>query len=302
MQDNVMKIIKVSIAISWIMLVALLIPVLLLLGFGGIEVGEYFQKYSFYVSVGIGCCVFMIAITAIVIATKNKHGEIFIHSPFQSPALLSLFGEKIKDKLKWLLSPAKMIVYFVVIWSIAGIIGSFLNTFWVPTPAIQMQVAEITKAYFPVEPASTVETILAICVIFIFLSIFKFLIRNMKDEKTKIMVYVVIAMLIGSVIGGVYWGLFHQARYGGIEKAELKTFAFGTIGGGITVVSGSIIPWLTWHIVNNFYNYLNESEEKGGLALADDVILVYSVVFLSIFIILSYLLLFRKRKKNVKGI
>ena len=103
-------------------------------------------------------------------------------------------------------------------------------------------------------------------------------------------VFIVISVLLAILAFGAYGFINHQLRYGFSEVAIMSVLIFWCLGGLITVISGSFIPFWILHIANNLFYEL-------GNNFSNDKILVYGVSFV-VLMSIAYILLFVRRSST----
>jgi hypothetical protein len=111
-----------------------------------------------------------------------------------------------------------------------------------------------------------------------------------RKNKINKGVFIVISVLLAILAFGAYGFINHQLRYGFNEVAIMSVLVFWCLGGLITVVSGSFIPFWLLHIANNLFYEL-------GNNFASDKIMIYGIAFV-ILMSIAYILLFVRRSSN----
>lgn len=71
-----------------------------------------------------------------------------------------------------------------------------------------------------------------------------------KWKKENFQIYKVMAVTIGLGVLGYLW---HQTVYGTSDLASSVVALFWALGGFISIITGSFIPFLAMHITNNFF-------------------------------------------------
>ena len=97
--------------------------------------------------------------------------------------------------------------------------------------------------------------------------------------------------LFGILLAGLYGYLNHLLHYGSNEISLTVVILFWSVGGFLTVLTGSAIPFIIMHLMNNLFFDLKNF-------YSNDLILIFTIVVL---ILLSsfylYLYVFKKKKK-----
>ena len=126
-------------------------------------------------------------------------------------------------------------------------------------------------------PAS--ENLGSAFIIAIFLLFFrKFARKYNLSEGT----FVFLSILLGMLIVGLFGLTWHIWAYGGSDLSLMVVFFFWAIGGFITLITGTFIPFWVMHIVNNFLVDVSRF-------LSNDFVLITMtiVIFLMSFLYLS---------------
>ena len=120
-----------------------------------------------------------------------------------------------------------------------------------------------------------------------FLTLFRLIAKKTKlDFQSYQIIYFALSFLIG---GGFGYGN-HLLRYPGSEIALFTVFMFWAIGGLITAVTGSFIPFWVMHMDNNFFVDIQRTFSSSSTSI---VVIVFIIA-----IGIIYYLLF---KKNLFG-
>ncbi len=182
-------------------------------------------------------------------------------------------------KSKWLQSIPNMLFASIIFFSIIGIVGTQANLFFADTP-IQQQITPIGKTLLGTYPGAGAETL-----IFFAILISGVVLNNMFQRRFKYgdAVWAGINIGILPILGAIGWRGLHLLRYGDSQLSTLATLAFGYFGSLITMVTGSVIPWLIYHDENNIFVILNK--------LFDNTIILWVTIGVLVGITIIYLVL-----------
>lgn len=250
-------------------------------GAGGFERSEILAKNNFYIPYGI---IFLLVIVAekvigmIMFGRKGyAHDGALIHDPEQSP----LGGFKVFNRPILLVS-ISVIVFFALGW-----FASTQNTFFSDIPKYEQQFTVGADLFFSVYPAAPSETLGAIALIGLV-----GLVLGWFTYKGKINPFVFFALfLILSTIVSMSYGIInHYARYGDSEVAITNVAFFWALGGFLTALTGSAIPFLIMHDVNNFFYRLSK-------LFASDIVNFIAGIVLAIMVVLFIILFIRLKNK-----
>lgn len=114
-------------------------------------------------------------------------------------------------------------------------------------PAIPEEVAVgIGKTILEIFPAAEAETIFVVAIASFFASLVVAFVPNLNTKSKQLIGLAILSFSI--LIIGLS---LHTARYGGSDIATSAVFRFWLIGGVLTAISGSMIPFRVLHWVNN---------------------------------------------------
>ncbi len=249
-------------------------------GLGGFERSDVLEKNNFYIPYGLA---FLIGIIVLKFAgkglfrTKKEEGQL-IHDPEQSP----LGGFKIV-KNPWLLA-----FFSIIAFSLLGWFFTNQQTFFNETPVYEHQFTTGADLFFSIYPASTAETLGALFMI----SLFGFILAVfVKRGKLGHGTFMVLFILGTTIVSATYGIINHLARYGFSEIALRNVAIFWAFGGFITSITGSVIPFLFMHDINNFFFRLSK-------LFSSDVVTFITFTIITILSVFFFILLFRSRGKQ----
>jgi len=252
------------------------------LSLGGFERENILQKTIFYTPYGI---IFLMGLIALKIAGifvfGKKHADVegvTIHDPAQSPM----------PKLKIIKNPFLLGFFCIIVFGILGWVASKYQTFFSALPDYQQQFTKGADLFFAIYPASTAETLGALFLISLLGFILGYMVMKQKLGKVW---FLVLFFIMGPLISMAYGIINHIARYSGSEVAMANVAAFWLIGGVITVISGSIIPFLLLHDINNFFY-------KFSQLFSSEIVTITTFLVLGMMTVLFLIVLFKKSKRK----
>jgi len=235
------------------------IAALALFAFGGVESSEYFGGVAFYYAYGL---MGLAGVAAFYILGKNKakFGYAVIHDPTEG-----LFSKyKILSFWRWTFLG-------VIVWGIVGMFSFISNTFFWQIPALQQQFTETGKLLSAIEPASTSETLFDLFLFFLYLSIWKKIFPNQTKGEL-----IASSFLPLGILTGFSRVALHFARYQGSELALIAVFIPAFIHTIIILVTGSVVWYFEWHIMNNLFYGARKVFESS------DAVIITTIVIFSI--------------------
>ena len=165
---------------------------------------------------------------------------------------------------------------------------------------LEQQVSGTARFVFDIYPASPSETTLLGAIVSIFALITFGIYKLFKaDFKNPLIFYsfAIINVVIFTIVGSFFGTWLHTYRYGGSEVAIATVAKFWGISGFIIALTGSLIPALVFHDVNNAILSARQH-------FATQTVTTYVAIFLFISIVLLTFLIidkFRKAKKEHKS-
>ena len=143
------------------------------------------------------------------------------------------------------------------------------------------QITKTAEIVLNVEPSALAETLMVGWFIGLLIGFFKFLVwkKNLPEWSYFFFSIVIIGVM------GVLWLSYHNARYGSDEVASLFTLFFGMGGALLTVLTGSLLPWLAWHQTNNLFVIMGLVLSKEINIVVTAVIIIFSVLVFGIIMV-----------------
>lgn len=261
-------------------IIMLVVPQIIGLGREGFNKEELRDQFSYYIVTGISALVLIILalLVQIFIKKDDKYGDsIVFASPGEKPALS--FFKKYSNFRLFLLSS--------IIFSILGLVN-FLSRQQVFTgvSVLKEQFTNLDNIIFsntlvPISENLGAALIIAAGIFGLRYILYK---RQANLINFNILIYLVPFLI------GIYAVALHLLRYSGSEVSLIVVFFFWTIGGFLTLMTGSFIPFLTMHLMNNLFYDLKAYFNRD---------IVWVVVTIAIILLIaSYFLLYMKGKKK----
>lgn len=218
-------------------------------GLGGFERQEVLEKNNFYIPYGVG---FLIGVLALKIGglflfgkKKANYEGAILHDPEQTP-----FGV-----FKSLSNPIVLLLAMLIVFTIAGYFATSSQTFFSEIPRYEQQFTPTADVFFSVYPAAPSETLGAIFLISLFGFIWGFVALK---YRIPFIVFFLVLLIVGTLISMGYGYVNHIARYSDSEIKMRNVLWFWGFGGFLTSLTGSVIPFLVLHDLNNFFYKLSE--------------------------------------------
>lgn len=252
------------------------------LGGGGFEKDVILQKNMFYIGYGV---LFLIGIIGLKIAGifvfGKKHANIdgtITHDPEQS----------VLPKWKVFKNTFLLAFFCIILFSLLGWLASRYQTFFNAVPNYEQQFTKGADLFFSVYPASPCETLGALFLISLLGLFLGIMIKKGKLSK----LWFLVLFLIGAPIISLIYGIInHLMRYGGQDVAMSSVAMFWFIGGLLTAITGSVIPFLLMHDINNFYY-------RFSTLFGNEIVTTTTFLVIGLLTVLFLFILFKGRKKN----
>lgn len=222
----------------------LLIPQIVALGKGAIAVEEFQTKFFSYSIWGIGFFIGIALLFAVELAITNKDGlygnSLAFDSPGEVPGLQSPYF-----KNRW-----KLVILSIIIFSLAGLFVGFRGQSFTGIGSLEQQFTPTDDLIFRSSIVPTAENLGAAFVLALTIFFLRYLGRKYNWNKNTFMTF---SILGGSIIVMIYGLINHLFRYSNSDIALFNVGGFWLIGGLISVMSGSFIPFWVLHFMNNFF-------------------------------------------------
>jgi len=268
----------------FVIVLMLLFPQSIGLGAGGFDSDIILQQYLFYAGPGIGFLVGILLIIMYAMTIKEgdaKYGNsVGFASPGESPALP--FFKRFSNFQLGLLS--------FILFAISGIFSFVLRpqTTFTGLTILEQQFTEVASVLFSSGLIPAAENLGAAFLIAVSFLVIRHIHRKYKASESS---FKIIMLTIVPILVGVYGFINHLLRYSGSDTSLITVFIFWTIGGLITVVTGSFIPFLMMHVVNNAIFDIQRFFSSETML----TVIVTIVIFLSVVYYIMY------RKKGLLG-
>ena len=98
--------------------------------------------------------------------------------------------------------------------------------------------------------------------------------------------FVIVAILLSVLVFGTYGIINHMMRYGTSDIAKVNVIMFWSLGGLITVLTGSFIPFWVMHGNNNLFydlavkNFANDAVRNWAIG----VVIVFIIIFILLYV------------------
>jgi len=284
---------------------------------GVINISDYLGTYLVYVFFIIGSLfVIIYPIASLIIIRKGEHPatqekptwfRIFTVSYLFNPedgALWQLSkylgAERKKNLMRWSTNILRVFILAIIIFGTLGAIqvaNPSFNAVGVPPQAqLQQQITPTADVIFGAGIPSFSENGILFFILFFLLGVDAYICaKYIKDKKTALMVFFIIALLVVAPFMGIFWMSLHLVVYGNSEASLFATFLFGYLGATMTILTGIFIFWFVWHFMNNFFIKL-----ANFITLREDIIFItiIALVLLAFFWIGIEIWLYKRRNKT----
>lgn len=253
----------------------------------GFESQEVLTQWFFYVGpAGIGLLLIVILFFAETMINKGDTmygNSVAFDSPEEAPAIL---GKSWRNHFKLFLA---CLILFSIVMLFAT---TRYNTYFTGVGTLKAQQFQVldsvlfSAALVPIAENAGVAALLAI---FLF-----YLRARARRSNMSSLNYKGLAILGAVVIFFVY-GLFnHWLRYSNVEISLYYVMFFWVIGGLLTILSGSFIPFWVLHLTNNLFFDLNKT-------FSNEAIYLYTIGSLIVLSIIFAILFLRKKEAPTLG-
>lgn len=246
------------------------------IGFGkqGFDISSVFQQFTVYVGFGIGSLIGILFLE-IYFRTKAKDSE--TSTFFNSP------------RFKFLSNPIQLLLLSLIVFSVLGFVTTAFhqNTFFLGIGTLKEQFTTFDGILYNWTLVVTSENLGAslfagLLVLFLYLAAEKWKFKGQNFKYLAILLFIVSFVIYGFVL--------HQLRYSQSEPDLARVIIFWAIGGILTVATGSIIPFLAMHGMNNTFVELASKYSR-------DTALIPIIIFIVVLVVLYVLLFVRGKKK-----
>lgn len=246
------------------------------IGFGkqGFNISTVLQQFTVYVAFGVGALLGIIILEFIFRnIKKDDNASTFFNSP----------------RFKFLSNPIKLLLLSLIIFSILGLLTTVFNqnTFFLGVGSLKEQFTPFDGILYNWTLVVTSENLGAaffggFLVLLLYFAANKW---KFKDDNFK---YLSIIIFIIAFIA--YGFILHQLRYSQSEPDLMRVIVFWGIGGIVTALTGSVIPFLAMHGMNNTFVELAQNYSR-------EASIIPIIIFIVVLVVL-YVLLYGPRRKK----
>ena len=252
------------------------------LGGTGFDSQEILQQFWFYVGPAIGYLLGIIVlfiIEMIITEGDSQYGNsLCFNSPGELPAVnLKIFTD-------W----RKLTLISVILFSIMGVYAAFTRQTFTGIGTLSQQFTLSNSLLYKGALIPAAENLGAAFGFAFFLFILRYYARKWNWGKAA---FIVSAVFLALISFAAYGWINHLLRYQNVEIAMFNVLLFWMVGGLITVLSGSFIPFWIMHICNNLFYELSQH-------FTNEMIAIFTGAFV-IGLGVLYVMLFIRRKGEV---
>jgi len=256
----------------------MLIPQLIALGKGAIAqqtFKEMFWSYEIW-AVGFFVMLFMLVLVELLVVKEDaKYGSsLGFFEAGDTPAIKTNFFKK----------PFKLLLLSIIIFSILGVIAGTNRQSFTGIGSLEQQFTPFDDMIFRASIIPIAENLGVAAVIAFIIFFLRYLARK-YDWKSE--TFQIAAIGSAVTVALIYGVINHLFRYSASDLSLLTVGLFWAIGGLLTVLSGSFIPFWIMHLCNNLFLDL-------GNQFSSDIILIGTIFVIGVLGIAYYLLFMRK--------
>lgn len=282
--ENTKRLLQTGTLAAILIFIMVLVSETIGLGRTGFDSKEILTQFFFYAGPGIGFLFGVILLFALEIAIKEKDSQ------YGDSVLFADTGKFPAAPLTFLKSQWQVLILSIIVFSLFGLFVAVTQTTFTGVGQLKQQFTTLDNILYSSTLIPAAENLggafLAAMIIFL---VRKWARRsNLSKEAFVAILYFLIPLGMG------VYGLFnHLLRYSSSDTALTTVFIFWAVGGLLTVMSGSFIPFWIAHVSNNLFIGIQSSFSNDGI--------IAGVVITEIFLIAFYYFVFvykgAKKKK-----
>ena len=209
----------------------------------------------------------------------------------------------LKDKknfMRWSNNILRTIIVGILLFGALGLVQvghPEFNVVGVPSGEhLAQQITPSSDVIFGSAIPSFAENGFLLFILFFFLGINAYLCaRFIKDPKTALIVFFLIAIFVISPLMGAIWASIHTLVYGNSDAKLFQTWVFATMGSILTILTGLMIWFFLHHFFNTFAIKMSEIVTN-----TEDIIFI-GIISLSVLLFLwiaGEIYFWQRRKRN----
>jgi hypothetical protein len=236
-------------------------------------------QFLFYSGPGVGFLLGILIFFIVELVIKKddyKFGSsLSFNSPGETPAPATKYFSGWKGMIK-------LTLLSIIIFSLLGLYTVFTGNSFTGVGNLQHQFTIFDNLLYSAALVAVSENLGAAffwAMILVFIRAFA---RNVKMNKDGFIIFSVIMCILAYL---TYGFVLHQLRYQGSEVALISVLIFWAVGGLITILSGSFIPFWIMHIANNLFYDLSKY-------YSSDIIFIWtigSIIFLGLIYVVAFI-------------
>lgn len=271
MNDHIKKLLS-TLTLSIVLIFSMvLLSQTLGLGKAGFDTESVFKQFTFYVGPALAFLLGILCIYVYEYINKDKDAQ------YGSGIGYNEIGEFPSLEFFKKISTFQMFLASAIIFGILGLTAFFTKqTSFTGVGVIAQQFTAIDSLIFSSLLIPAAENLGA--GFLISFGIFGLRYYARKNIMTK-QNFRLFSLTLIPVIVGIYGFSNHLLRYGSQEFNLITVFFFWTIGGLITILTGSFIPFWMMHISNNVFFDLKRFTSNESILIWTSMVLVILIVF-----------------------
>lgn len=258
-------------------LIALMVSVSQFIGYGKGGFGEINNErlFNLYVGPGIG---FLIGIIILTIVFSYRFGGKYSDSTFFNSQ-----GEYPALKLGFIKGPFQLFLLSVIIFSILGLVASNrIESFTDVGTLAEQQYTFIDNVAFASALIPASENLGAHFITLILLFGWTYYAQKKNVSKGSYVAVIFAIFILGFGLTGF---INHQLRYSSSNVAIFNVIIFWSIGGLITAITGSFIPFFVMHLTNNIFVSVKQSFSSDFVVgTAIGMIIIFGALYLFLYV------------------
>lgn len=274
LQRHTSDIVRNSVLLAILIALGILLTITIGLFKGGFKDFDNFKMFVFYAILPIGSAIIIILMVVVnnILFKNSEYGTgVCFNSPNENPAILGKY-------FKFFRNPINLLLISVLIFSLLGLYIAFTKQTFVGIGEFKEQFTKGDKIAFQTGLVTIGENLGVAAWFALAIYGLRLLSKRKNFGELNFNLLSWLAMIIIYFLYGV---LNHMSVAGSSEVAILNHAGFWVMGGFLTILTGSFIPFLILHICNNLFYDLST-------LFSSEIAIVFGIIF----IIVSAILLF----------
>ena len=224
-----------------LLILAFLVSQTVGLGAGGFDTDFILQQYTFYLSGAVFMgIILLVYFFRRLLSDEDEYGDSVAYSSIGKFPALSFFSK---------IGAVRLFFGSAIIFSLLGLFAVRTGqTAFTAFRVLEQQFTPVGQLMYSALLIPIAENLGLAAVIAAFITAVAFYADRSTWSRPTFGITVI---LFTPLVAGLYGLINHLLRYGGSDIALLIVFIFWAVGGLITVLTGSFIPFWVMHLMNN---------------------------------------------------